>query len=599
MILVPMRHHPTALLLALLPLAALSHAEGAAPGAPVTDTNAVTAAETAADAATADASGETAGNARKVLPGARSRVTREASRRPRDLPSDAELAAAGVRIGEIRIRPLEIFDTSIPEEDTGLFRLANKLHIRTRESVIADQLLFGSGDPYDGRVLQETARLLRGTRYLHDARVEPVALRDGVVDVEVTTHDVWTLNPGISFGRSGGKSTSGFELEELNLLGFGTQIGISRNQGVDRTSTLFKYRDRQLGRSWWSLALDYADNSDGKRKGLLLDHDFYALDTRWAAGASFLDDERIDSRYDRGEIVDEYLVRQKAATVYGGWSKGLVAGQVLRWRAGYTYDDRQFDVVQGSKLPSDIPPDRKLAYPWVSAEWIEDDFREVRNRDQIERTEDFAYGWRARGRIGYASPTFGADRNAFVFDGQVSRGFAWGRNNSLLMNASFDGRHEDGQFRDLLLEAEARYYRRHSERRLSFAALSVAVGHELSADRQVLLGGDNGLRGYPLRYQGGEGRWLFTVEQRFFSNWYPFRLVNVGGAVFADVGSAFGANPYGSTTRDILADVGFGLRLGNSRSGLGNVLHIDLAFPLNADKSIKNMQFLVETKRSF
>ncbi len=599
MILVPMRHHPTALLLALLPLAALSHAEGAAPGAPVTDTNAVTAAETAADAATADASGETAGNARKVLPGARSRVTREASRRPRDLPSDAELAAAGVRIGEIRIRPLEIFDTSIPEEDTGLFRLANKLHIRTRESVIADQLLFGSGDPYDGRVLQETARLLRGTRYLHDARVEPVALRDGVVDVEVTTHDVWTLNPGISFGRSGGKNTSGFELEELNLLGFGTQIGISRNQGVDRTSTLFKYRDRQLGRSWWSLALDYADNSDGKRKGLLLDHDFYALDTRWAAGASFLDDERIDSRYDRGEIVDEYLVRQKAATVYGGWSKGLVAGQVLRWRAGYTYDDRQFDVVQGSKLPSDIPPDRKLAYPWVSAEWIEDDFREVRNRDQIERTEDFAYGWRARGRIGYASPTFGADRNAFVFDGQVSRGFAWGRNNSLLMNASFDGRHEDGQFRDLLLEAEARYYRRHSERRLSFAALSVAVGHELSADRQVLLGGDNGLRGYPLRYQGGEGRWLFTVEQRFFSNWYPFRLVNVGGAVFADVGSAFGANPYGSTTRDILADVGFGLRLGNSRSGLGNVLHIDLAFPLNADKSIKNMQFLVETKRSF
>ena len=583
MILVPMRHPLAALLLALLPLAAISHAESDTPAA---DTN-------------AEASGEAAGDARKVLPGARSRVTRETSRRPRDLPSDAELAAAGVRIGEIRIRPLEIFDTSIPEEDTGLFRLANKLHIRTRESVIADQLLFGSGEPYDGRLLQESARLLRNTRYLHDALIEPVALRDGVVDVEVTTHDVWTLNPGISFGRSGGESTSGFELEELNLLGLGTQIGISRTRDVDRTSTLLKYRDRQLGRSWWALALDYADNSDGQRKGLLLDHDFYALDTRWAAGASFLDDERIDSRYDRGEIVDEYLVRRKAATVYGGWSKGLVAGQVLRWRAGYTYDDRRFDVVPGSKLPADVPPDRKLAYPWISAEWLQDDFREDRNRDQIERTEDFAYGWRARGRIGHSSPTFGADRNAFVFDGQVSRGFAWGRNDSLLMNASFDGRHEDGQFRDLLLEAEARYYRRHSERRLSFAALSVAVGHELSADRQVLLGGDNGLRGYPLRYQGGEGRWLFTVEQRFFSDWYPFRLVNVGGAVFADVGSAFGANPYGSKNRDILADVGFGLRLGNSRSGLGNVLHIDLAFPLNADKSIKSMQLLVETKRSF
>ena len=565
----------------LLILAALLALSAAAPA----EDGAATAAETE--------------RAQGILPGVTSRVTRETSRRPADLPSDAELAAAGVRIGEVRIRPLEIFDTSIPEEDTALFRFANTLHIRTRPSVIADQMLFEPGQAYDGRLLQESARLLRGTRYLHDARIEPVALRDGVVDIEVVTQDVWTLNPGISFGRKGGESTSGLELEELNLLGTGAQIGIGRTTDVDRTSTLFKYRDRQLGRSWWSLALDYADNSDGKRKGLLLDHDFYALDTRWAAGGSVLADERIDSRYDRGEVVDEYQVRQKAATVYGGWSKGLIGGEALRWRVGYTYDYRQFDAVPGSKLPSDVPPDRKLAYPWVSAEWIQDDFREARNRDQIERTEDFAYGWRARGRIGYASTGFGADRDAVVFDGRVSRGLAWGRNNSLLMEASFHGRHEDGQFRDVLLQADARYYRRHSERRLVFASLSVAVGHELDADRQVLLGGDNGLRGYPLRYQGGEGRWLLTLEQRFYSDWYPFRLVNVGGAVFADVGAAFGANPYGSKVRDTLADVGFGLRLGNSRSGLGNVLHIDVAFPLNADKSIKSVQLLVETKRSF
>jgi hypothetical protein len=42
-----------------------------------------------------------------------------------------------------------------------------------------------------------------------------------------------------------------------------------------------------------------------------------------------------------------------------------------------------------------------------------------------------------------------------------------------------------------------------------------------------------------------------------------------------------------------------GLRLGNSRSALGNVLHIDLAFPLQGDRSIKSMQIIVETKKSF
>ena len=45
--------------------------------------------------------------------------------------------------------------------------------------------------------------------------------------------------------------------------------------------------------------------------------------------------------------------------------------------------------------------------------------------------------------------------------------------------------------------------------------------------------------------------------------------------------------------------MGFGLRLGNSRSALGNVLHIDVAFPLDGDSSIRSVQFLIETKKSF
>lgn len=98
-------------------------------------------------------------------------------------------------------------------------------------------------------MLAETERLLRDTRYLHEASVVPVAYRDGVVDVAVVTNDVWTLNPGISYGRKGGANTSGFAIEELNLLGRGTQLSLERNKGIDRTATRFLYRDRQLGDS--------------------------------------------------------------------------------------------------------------------------------------------------------------------------------------------------------------------------------------------------------------------------------------------------------------------------------------------------------------
>jgi hypothetical protein len=420
-----------------------------------------------------------------------------------------------------------------------------------------------------------------------------------VVDVEVITQDVWTLNPGISFGRKGGENTSGIEIEELNLLGRGSQLSIGRSSGIDRTSTTLIYRDRQLGRSWWSIDAQYSDNSDGAGKKLALDHDFHELDARRAAGVAWADTDRIDSRYDLGEQTGEYRTRARGATAYGGWSRGLVRGHVLRWRYGATLDERTFSAVPGTPTPTPTPPDRKLAYPWVSAEWIEDDFRADRNRDQIERTEDLQYGWRLRGQLGLANEAFGADRSTVLFAATASRGFGLARGATLLLAGSLAGRYEDGDLADTIVGGSARWHRRQSPRRLLFASLSFEAGRNLDADRQILIGGDSGLRGYPLRYQAGEGRWLATLEQRAFTNWFPFRLFNVGAAAFVDVGGAWGNDPWGSSSRGTLTDVGVGLRLGNNRSALGNVLHIDLAFPLNGDPSIDKVQLLIETRRSF
>ncbi len=520
-------------------------------------------------------------------------------KRPAEVPDDATLEAAGARIGTVTIRALDVFDTSRPDENTWLFRTANRLHVNSRETTIVDRLLFRAGDPYKGRLLEESERLLRDTRYLYDAAVRPVRYVDGVVDIEVVTRDVWTLNPGISFGRSGGKSTSGFELEELNLFGQGSQLNFKQLNEVDRDITSFRYVDRQLGSTWWALELEHSDFSDGGAKRLLLEQPFYALDTRRAGGFSSFKTNRIDTRYDRGEPVAEYLVDRRFRSAWVGWSRGLQGRFVTRWSVGLTDDERVFDPVAGSRFRAAAPADRKLVYPWAAVEFVEDDFRALRNLDQIERTEDFQYGWRAGIRIGYSTKGLDADRNAVIFTSQLSKGYELSGKRSLLLAASLDGRHEHGAFADTLLSASARYYHRQSERRLFFASLAVDSGEKLDADRELMLGGDTGLRGYPLRYQGGQGRWLLTLEQRAFTDWYPFRLVHVGGAAFLDVGGTWGRDPFASGTQEVLGDVGVGLRLGNSRSALGNVLHIDLAFPVGGDKSLKSMQVTVETKRSF
>jgi hemolysin activation/secretion protein len=186
-----------------------------------------------------------------------------------------------------------------------------------------------------------------------------------------------------------------------------------------------------------------------------------------------------------------------------------------------------------------------------------------------------------------------------MLEGTASTGYDLSERQSLSLSAGASGRYEDGSLANGLLSAEARYYFRQSRRRLFFMGLSATAGSNLDVDEQVLLGGDSGLRGYPLRYQAGTGRFLFTVEQRVFTNWFPFQLVNVGGAAFFDMGRTFGRDPLGTQSQGLLKDVGVGLRLGNSRSALGNVLHIDLAFPLDGDASISSMQVIVETKRSF
>ena len=129
--------------------------------------------------------------------------------------------------------------------------------------------------------------------------------------------------------------------------------------------------------------------------------------------------------------------------------------------------------------------------------------------------------------------------------------------------------------------------------------MSGTFSEELDSEDQLVLGGDTGLRGYPLRYQAGTSLALLTLEERYYTDWYPFRLFHVAGAVFFDVGRTWGTDVTGATSDGVLKDVGLGLRLGSSRSAFGNVVHIDLAFPLDGDDDIDDMQFVVETKSRF
>jgi hemolysin activation/secretion protein len=503
-------------------------------------------------------------------------------------------------IGQVRIVNDNIFDNSDPQENRRLHRLANALHKKTRPDVISSQLLFAPGDRYSLQATEETERLLRSNRYIRDAEITPVQFADGIVDLEVRTKDVWTLSPSISFGRGGGKNSGGIGLKEYNLFGGGSQIGIGYKSDVDRDATSLRYANRNLFGTRIDLLTDYANNSDGFEQNFQLSQPFYALDTGRAWGTSLGTGRRIESLYDRGDVVARYEHTFDRHDAFYGWSSGLHGGWVRRYQAGVAYEDHSFDAVAADQLPlAQLPTDRRFVYPFAGIEILQNEYVESRNLDQMNRVEDRHLGARFSARLGYASRSFGSLDNAWILQSEFHNALLRNDRSTLLFDADLAGRVENGSARNAMITLASRYDLRQSDRRLLHARIRASFGSNLDVDNPLYLGGDNGLRGYPLRYQGGDKSVLMTIEQRVFTDWYPFRMFNIGGAVFADMGRTWGNDPAGAQQLGWLRDVGVGLRIGNSRSGIGRMIHIDIAFPLDGEQDISNVQLLVEAKRGF
>jgi hemolysin activation/secretion protein len=186
-----------------------------------------------------------------------------------------------------------------------------------------------------------------------------------------------------------------------------------------------------------------------------------------------------------------------------------------------------------------------------------------------------------------------------LFDVTGKKG--WQLTDERLLTVDFEAssRRESAGFTNTVFRTSATYYRKLFDIQMLTASIDIVATHGLDYDQQVVLGGDSGLRGFPLRYQSGTSRALLRLEDRFFTDWYPFHLLRVGFAAFVDAGRTWGEDPRTTPSLGMLYDAGFGLRLSSPKASSGSVVHLDFAFPLNGDPSISGVQVSVKTKASF
>ena len=365
--------------------------------------------------------------------------------------------------------------------------------------------------------------------------------------VDVRVRDSWTLAPELKFSHRGGQSEWAIGLDDSNLFGTGKQVQIIEKSLIDRDETLLSYGDPNLLGSRVRLNAGFTDASDGYRHSLAVERPFYSLDTRWMLGGNLLNEQRVDPIYDLGEEIDEFGHDVNGFTMQGGWSRGFADGRVTRWLVGLTSTEDVFYPTIDTPQPLLLPENRKLVYPWLGWQLLADDYREMSELNDIGRTEDVALGTSLFVSVGLADTSFGSDRDATLLRATFQEGWEPGGPGRLLtLSAGLRRATRTSGLQNTIVDAAAHYYARNSETRLFAATLAFTATNNLDGDSQVLLGGDNGLRGYPLRYQAGETRSLLSLEERFFTDFYPWRLFRVGYAAFLDVGRVSGTDPRAS-----------------------------------------------------
>ena len=514
-------------------------------------------------------------------------------------------------IGNIAINIHPIFDETNPAENNWLFRTVNYLHINTHESVIKNDLLVSPGDAYDDKLLAESERILRTRRYLNTASVKAQPGCGSSIPVQVDVREVWTLVPELSFSHSGGSSNYGFGLHDSNFLGFGKTVNLTHTTTAQRTGNLFEYYDPNTGIYDSNFLLQYANNSDGVQKSVSLIRPFAALSTEWTSGISYDNYDREDRLYNAGKEVDRFAHSNvNQSLFYGIKLDTSIRESIHRIIIGYTTWQDSFLTAAVPASTNIIPDGREFNYPWIEYQHIHDGFIKAYNIQQINRVEDINLGAQIRFRIGYATSPFAIYDNSYVISSEYSQAFALSDQQLIFADLTADGHYGNSQFYDSLIKANASYHWQDFTRGQFFVELTAARGIRLFKDLPLELGGDigsrgdAGLRGYPAFYQAGDHLQLISIEQRFFGEKEWLSLFHMGGAIFYDEGRVWGESAVPQSQSTWLRDVGIGLRIsgtriGNSEEGAHNIVHIDIASPLDGGKNISKVQWILKVKKSF
>ncbi|MDO6423328.1 hypothetical protein [Saccharophagus degradans] len=485
------------------------------------------------------------------------------------------------KIHKINITINNIFDESDPAENKWIYRLANRIQVNTRENTIRSQLLFKEGDEVDPERIEESLRRLYKKEYLLDVKLELAEQCGDLVTLDLIVRDAWTIEPRISAGHEGGESSSEFGLRDGNFLGSGAELELIYKTDAERSQVDYKYRSENFLNTRWLAEFYHADLSDGENNRVILEKPYYSNNTRWAYGFEVETLTQVDKIRMGDSLLNAYSHVTESQNAYLGRALAINSKRTYRLNVGVTAVDHAFSHVEQTQQ---LPDAEQQFYHWVEVQRQTNEFKTYTNLNYIKRAEDIAIGQEFSVRVGQGEWAETDSMTRLI--AQYSNALALQGNHLFKFDTYTDlvYTNEDQSLANSIWGLSGKYhYYVDGKNRWQIRA-SWDRGNNLPEYRELTLGEEVGMRGYPLSYQRGDNRYIVNIERRFYSDIHWFNLIRVGAVAFVDAGRAWQTG--NGEQADHLASAGLGLRLHSSKSGNPAVIHINLSAPLVKDEQL-------------
>jgi hypothetical protein len=436
-------------------------------------------------------------------------------------------------------------DSEDPAPD-WVSRLANSLHIRTRQWVIRRRLLLNPRDSFDLARMQESERALRSLGVFRQVRVDTVRQDDGRLALRAVTADGWSTQPQASFASVGGSNTWNVGMMERNLLGTATEFALTYGHDPDRNRLDFEFINPQIFRRRTSLLTRYSNLSDGKRG-------------EWQFGVPFTETAARNSIETYGEAADERLLQFKSDTLFltqrhrllrmgltGGVALHATTHAYARLWGGWEWRREDFNDSAATVIPYSVFTAVRAGIDIGSVRFrVLEHFNSYARREDVDLSPMLHVGVVFQSGVGYE------------FSGQTSavwsRGFAVVRLNA----DGLDSTRTRGEVTVVSQNISRHTLIAHAE---AGAVTHPRMGHEFDPWIE-----QRGPRLFGIHDFTGTRMTWFAFEDRMLVVDNMLGLMALGLAPFFDYGGAW----YGDQSPRQGGDVGLSVRLGPTRAVRG------------------------------